>query len=93
MNLRKRNKCKLSLPAWFEIEFLEGKLQEEKQFKDTLSSLPYNFFEIFHILNEDAQEDFDNYNKLKSQIEELRQIRNIKITTTIKNLEEKDFYL
>lgn len=93
LDLKKRNKCKISLPTWFDEEFLNNKLVEEQKEKETLSNLPFNFFEIFHILSDNSPDDIENFYKAKSIVEEIRQIRSIKINEQIKNLHEHDFFI
>ncbi len=48
--LKTRKRCKISIPLVYNEEFLENKIKEEKDEKNTLSNLPSNFFEIFQIL-------------------------------------------
>ena len=93
LDLRRRNKCKILLPQWYSQDYLNNRLDEEKASLETLTRLPYNFFEIWHILTENALEDMENYQNARSIIEELRQIRAIKLNNSFKALKENEMFI
>ena len=91
--LKSRGKCRLTIPMYYEEEYLAKKVEEEMSDKVGLTSLPENFFEIFLILSNKAADDFYDSMKSKSLIEDIKQLRLSKLTNFIKQLERSSTYL
>lgn len=91
--LKSRGKCRLTIPVYYEEEYLSRKAEEEMSDKDGLTSLPENFFEIFLILSNKASDDFYDSMKSKSLIEDIKQLRLSKLTNFIKQLSVQNTYL
>jgi GINS complex subunit 2 len=88
--LKNRSKCKITVPIYFYEENLVEILQNETKNKFAFYELPPEFFETFQVIFENAEDDFDNSLKIKSLIENIKQIRISKLNTFIKSLDKKD---
>ena len=91
--LRTRSKCSLTVPMCYNVEYLNKKLEDEKEYKNYLTPLPDNFFEIFHLLFQKAKEDFEDAMQSKSLLEDIKQVRLSKLTKIVKDLNKQDSYV
>jgi len=91
--LKKRSKCKIIPPGWLSTEFLSDTFTLEKLEKTNLAILPYNFEEFSSLLTKNALEDIKNVTKVKSLIEDIKNIRFQKLNELVTNVNPDDSFI
>lgn len=92
--LKSQDKCNIVPPKWLELDFLKMKYEEEMKLPHKFSELPWHWLEISKILLSKAPDDLsDPSNKLKSIIQDLREIRLVKSRKGLKELNESNIQL
>ncbi|CCE78711.1 Piso0_000740 [Millerozyma farinosa CBS 7064] len=92
--LKSQDKCNIVPPSWLELDFLKMKYEEEMKLPHKFSALPWHWLEISKILLAKAPDDLaDPSNKLKSIIQDLREIRLVKSRKGLKELNESNIQL
>ena len=86
IDFKKRGKCYFEIPNHYTPEELRQLVKIEDEFDQKPAPLPYNFFQHFQLLEENASDQFHELKLTKSLVDELRQKRNIKIQNIMKNL-------
>ncbi|KAG0681600.1 DNA replication protein psf2 [Pichia californica] len=78
--LKRQNKCNIVIPDWLSLPYLKAKFKEEEHRKDRVTELPWHWIPTSKILLDICQDDFiDSPHELKSVIQDLREIRVLKI--------------
>mmetsp|Transcript_45750 Transcript_45750/g.91566 ORF Transcript_45750/g.91566 Transcript_45750/m.91566 type:complete len:180 (-) Transcript_45750:2118-2657(-) len=86
--LQRKAFCQISNPSWFELNWLEKKVKQEKQ-NLSLYSVPFNYYEIaLLIFREKKKSENFIFTKI-SLIEELYTLRFTKLWNGIKKLKGK----
>ena len=78
--LKAQRKCNIVPPEWLNLKKLQDLYQFEVTTLESFSELPYNWLEISKIFFENASDDLaDEVYKLKSLVQDLKEIRLIKV--------------
>lgn len=78
--LKAQRKCNIVPPEWLNLKKLQELYKFEITTLESFSELPHNWLEISKIFFENASDDLsDEVHKLKSLIQDLKEIRLIKI--------------
>lgn len=92
--LKSQDKCNIVPPEWLNYFYLKEKYDEEKKFINLFSSLPWNWLEISKILLDNAPDDIqDSTSQIKSIIQDLREVRQLKARRGLKELNESNIQL
>lgn len=88
--LKKRGKCIVILPETYDIENLRDKLKQESESKREMVKLPGNFFGIFDVLANSAKDDIEDFDEVRSMVDDLKQKRMAKLSQRIQKMELSD---
>ena len=92
--LKQQSKCSIVAPQWLTTKELDRKIQYEKTHPDRFSQLPWNWLVLARILFNKAKDDFhDPIHELRGKIQDLREIRQIKVLKGLKYLNESHLQL
>lgn len=92
--LKSQDKCNIVPPEWLNLIYLKDMYEQEKLNPLQFSSLPYNWLELSKILLAKASDDVaDLSHQLRSVIQDLREIRLIKIKNGLRELNEANMEL
>lgn len=92
--LKQQGKCNIIPPAWLTNRSLDKAIQYEKQNKLRFSKMDWNWIPLSEILFKKAQDDFhDPIHELRSKIQDLREIRQVKVIQGLKFLNESHLQL
>lgn len=92
--LKSQDKCNIVPPDWLSIDYLKEKFEEEKRFADLFSSLPWNWLELSNIIIMRASDDLnDSHNQLRTTIQDLREVRQLKARRGLRELNESNIQL
>lgn len=92
--LKSQRKCSLVPPEWLSCKSLQEFYQFETSELDSFSKLPYNWLELSKIFFEKAFDDMnDEVHRLKSLIQDLKEIRMIKVKKGLKLVNESHLQL
>lgn len=92
--LKSQDKCNIVPPDWLNYFYLKEKYDEEKKFIHLFSSLPWNWLEVSKILLDNASDDIqDSTSQIKSIIQDLREVRQLKARRGLKELNESNIQL
>lgn len=92
--LKQQSKCNIIIPEWLTIRGLELMLQYEKRNVDRFSALPWDWLVVSEILFKQAADDFnDPIHELRNRIQDLKEIRQMKVLQGLKYLNESHLQL
>lgn len=92
--LKAQDKCNIIPPGWLSYSYLKEKYEEEKRFTDLFSDLPWNWLEISNIILAKASDDLtDSHSQLRSLIQDLREMRQLKARRGLRELNESNIQL
>ncbi|CCH46477.1 DNA replication complex GINS protein [Wickerhamomyces ciferrii] len=92
--LKAQRKCNIVPPEWLNLKTLKELYQHEVTDLESFSELPFNWLEISKIFFENAPDDLsDEIHKLKSLIQDLKEIRMIKIKKGLTLINESHLQL
>lgn len=92
--LKQQAKCNIVAPEWLTIKSLDRSIQYEKQHSERFSPLPWNWLVLSEILFKRANDDFhDPVYELRSRIQDLREIRQLKVLKGLKFMNESHLQL
>lgn len=89
--LKKQNRCKIVMPKWLHITNLKEIYEEETSARHKFSDrLPWHWLEMGHVLLDSAADDVEvgTPTELRAVLQDLREIRQAKARTGIKQLNE-----
>ncbi|KAI0796955.1 Psf2-domain-containing protein [Abortiporus biennis] len=85
-NLKMKKKCHIIPPVWLNTDYLQDRFNEETT-KEEFSRLPFRFMEISKVLLDVASDDFQNPDKLRSLLKDIREARQAKSREGISKLD------
>jgi GINS complex subunit 2 len=89
ITLRKRGKCKIKIPDWLKVEYLEKLVKvESSEHQRNLGVLPFQFAELANIFIMYAKEDIDQPERVAALIQDLSNIREDRIRLGISSISE-----
>lgn len=92
--LKAQRKCNIVPPEWLNLKKLQELYQFEVTTLECFSELPHNWLELSKIFFENAPDDLsDEVHKLKSLIQDLKEIRMIKVKKGLTLLNESHLQL
>ena len=92
--LKQQNKCNIIAPEWLTCKSLDRAIQFEQNNTRRFSPLPWDWLILSEILFKKAPDDFhDPIYKLRSRIQDLREIRQLKVAKGIKYMNESHLQL
>lgn len=86
--MQKQRKCKLLIPEWLSVEFLENKLREEKT-AASLQDLDFHYIEIAQLIFENVEEEIEQSSLIKSLLQDLENVRMDRLKLGLSTLAEK----
>ncbi|GBG41871.1 hypothetical protein CBR_g83733, partial [Chara braunii] len=89
LSLKKRRKCTLQTPDWMNVDNLARVLEEERESTGVFQELPFHYIEISQLLFDNAIEDLCDHYKMRTLIEDIRNVRFNKIQNGLQQLEGK----
>eukprot|EP01155_Anaeramoeba_flamelloides_P002481 Anaeramoba_flamelloidesa1058480_38.p1 GENE.a1058480_38~~a1058480_38.p1 ORF type:complete len:236 (+),score=55.09 a1058480_38:35-742(+) len=92
LTLRRQEKCQITIPVWLSVEFLQDILKEEKSRKKLSKLHPY-FSEISAQLFEHAPNDINDFEKVRTLVEDIWNVRASKIREGIKDITNTTYCL
>ncbi|CAL9730720.1 DNA replication complex GINS protein Psf2p [Monosporozyma unispora] len=92
--LKQQSKCNIIAPEWLTSKALDRALQFEQTNTLRFSPLPWDWLIISEILFKKAPDDFhDRVHELRSKIQDLREIRQLKVAKGIRYMNESHLQL
>lgn len=92
--LKQQSKCNIIAPEWLTSKALDRALQFEQTNTTRFSPLPWDWLIISEILFKKAPDDFhDPVHELRSKIQDLREIRQLKVAKGIRYMNESHLQL
>ncbi|QLG74806.1 hypothetical protein HG535_0H01330 [Zygotorulaspora mrakii] len=92
--LKQQKKCSIVAPQWLTIKELESLIQFEKANSDRFSAMPWNWLVVAQLLFKRAPDDFhDPVHALRGKIQDLREIRQVKVLKGLRHLNESHLQL
>lgn len=92
--LKQQNKCNIIAPEWLTCKSLDRAIQFEQNNSRRFSPLPWDWLILSEILFKKAPDDFhDPIHELRSRIQDLREIRQLKVAKGIKYMNESHLQL
>lgn len=92
--LKQQNKCNIVAPQWLTLQGLEKSIQFEKKNSDRFSAMPWNWLILAQLLFKRAPDDFhDPVHDLRGKVQDLREIRQLKVLKGLKHLNESHLQL
>ncbi|VEU20961.1 DEKNAAC101906 [Brettanomyces naardenensis] len=87
--LKKQDRCNVVIPDWLSVSFLKQRYDEEVNQPNNFSELPWHWLPIAKMLLEKCSDDFiDATHEVRSTLQDLREIRQLKARKGIKELNE-----
>lgn len=87
--LKKRGKCTILLSEDFSVQLLKAKIKEETESKGSLTKINHNFFEIFDVVAKAAKDDIEDFESVRSMVDDLKERRMAKISRRIQKMDLK----
>ncbi|QLQ78491.1 hypothetical protein HG537_0A07380 [Torulaspora globosa] len=92
--LKQQRKCSIIAPQWLTVQSLDRSIQFEKTHPDRFSAMPWNWLVLAQLLFKRAPDDFhDPVHDLRSRIQDLREIRQLKVLRGLRHLNESHLQL
>ncbi|QLL33856.1 hypothetical protein HG536_0F01810 [Torulaspora globosa] len=92
--LKQQNKCSIIAPQWLTLQALDRSIQFEKTHPDRFSAMPWNWLVLAQLLFKRAPDDFhDPVHDLRSKVQDLREIRQLKVLKGLRHLNESHLQL
>lgn len=92
--LKQQSKCNIIIPGWLTVKSLDAMLQFEKRNKDRFGTLPWDWQVLSEILFKQAADDFsDPIHELRNRIQDLKEIRQMKVLQGLKFMNESHLQL
>ncbi|TCD69244.1 DNA replication protein psf2 [Steccherinum ochraceum] len=92
VNLKMKKKCHVVPPDWLNVEFLQDRLTRETS-EPQFSELPFRFAEVAKVLLDVASDDFQNPDKLRSLLKDIREARQAKSREGLAKLDHSELSL
>lgn len=90
--LKRQEKCNIVIPDWLTLKYLKEKYDQEVQFPNKFSDLPWHWLPISKMLLEQCSDDFiDPPHEIRSILQDLREVRQLKARKGLQEL--NDVYL
>ncbi|ODQ78023.1 hypothetical protein BABINDRAFT_40513 [Babjeviella inositovora NRRL Y-12698] len=87
--LKAQDKCQIIPPIWLNVAYLKARYDEELEFPNRFSSLPWHWLELSKMLLTKASDDLtDAPHLIRSIIQDLREVRLVKSRKGLKELNE-----
>ncbi|KAH9251141.1 hypothetical protein BASA81_011040 [Batrachochytrium salamandrivorans] len=86
--LKKQNKCKIIVPDWLSPDVLLAQRQEERERskQEYAKTANFHYREVAHLLLKHCAEDFEDADLVRSLLEDLDNLRNVKIRSGLKTV-------
>ncbi|KAH8094842.1 Psf2-domain-containing protein [Cristinia sonorae] len=91
-NLKMKKKCHIVPPEWLNVEYLQDRLTRETT-EPQFSEMPFRFAEIAKVLLDVASDDFQNSDRLRSLLKDIREARQAKSREGLSKLDHSDLNL
>ncbi|CCK68958.1 DNA replication protein PSF2 KNAG_0B05250 [Huiozyma naganishii CBS 8797] len=92
--LKQQAKCNIIAPEWLTVKGLDRSIQFEQTYPDRFSPLPWDWLVLSEILFKRASDDFhDPVHELRNRIQDLREMRQVKVLKGLKYLNESHLQL
>ncbi|KAI0089069.1 hypothetical protein BDY19DRAFT_889677 [Irpex rosettiformis] len=91
-NLKMKKKCHIVPPQWLNIEYLQERLSRETSHPE-FSEMPFRFAEIAKVLLDVASDDFQNPDKIRSLLKDIREARQAKSREGLSQLDHSELSL
>ncbi|CCE64619.1 hypothetical protein TPHA_0I01130 [Tetrapisispora phaffii CBS 4417] len=92
--LKQQNKCSIIAPSWLTVKELSNKIRYEESYHDRFSPMPWDWLVLSNILFKKAADDFnDPIHELRTKIQDLREIRQLKVMKGLEQLNESHLQL
>jgi len=91
-NLKAKKKCHIIAPEWLNVDYLQDRLTRETT-EPQFSELPFRFAEIAKVLLDVASDDFQNPDKLRSLLKDIREARQAKSREGLSKLDHSELSL
>lgn len=92
--LKSQDKCNIVPPDWLNLVYLKEKYEQELKYPHMFSDLPFNWLEMSKILLVRAHDDLpDPTHLLRSILQDLREIRLVKLRKGLNELNESHLTL
>lgn len=92
--LKTQGKCNIIAPSWLNHVHLSEMYEQERKYPDMFSKLPWNWLEISKILLTKAADDLqDSATQLRSILQDLKEIRQLKSRRGLRELNESNIQL
>mmetsp|Transcript_17578 Transcript_17578/g.44784 ORF Transcript_17578/g.44784 Transcript_17578/m.44784 type:complete len:355 (+) Transcript_17578:1310-2374(+) len=88
--LKKNQKCNILTPHWLSVDYLQTKLEMEREEDTYLCEMPYHYLEIATQLLHHASDDVRQPDRVQVLIDDLYRIRSAKIRKSIQTMENDD---
>ena len=86
--LKKRDKCRINVPAWLEVEALEATLAEERGAADVFAQLPFRYIEQAKELLLIASDDLPQPQKIRTLLADIEDNRRTKVQRGLQSIDE-----
>lgn len=89
LQLHKRNKARILLPAWLTSDSLDEAIERERGSPDSFSAQPYHYMELACLLLEHAKDAFtgsDDYFKVRNKLAQLVNVRRHKMEEGLRQI-------
>ncbi|MES1919678.1 hypothetical protein MHBO_001467 [Bonamia ostreae] len=93
MKLKKQQKCRIIAPNWFSEKLLVEKLQSEREKTSEFAEIHWHYIEITKILFQNAQDDIENAEKVRSLIKSIEETREEKIRLGLKAVDHSTTFI
>ncbi|VUG16990.1 DEBR0S1_30702g1_1 [Brettanomyces bruxellensis] len=85
--LKSQDKCNVVIPDWLTVNYLKQRYDEEVKEPNKFSELPWHWLPISKILLDKCSDDFlDHLYEIRSVLQDLREVRQLKARKGIKEL-------
>ncbi|EKM59314.1 uncharacterized protein PHACADRAFT_86085 [Phanerochaete carnosa HHB-10118-sp] len=91
-NLKLKKKCHIVPPDWLNLETLQGRLLLETT-RPEFSEMPFRFAEIAKVLLDIASDDFQEPDKIRSLLKDIREARQAKSREGLSKLDHSELSL
>ena len=92
--LKSQGNCNIIMPDWLSCDRLLETYEREKKFPHVFSKLPWNWLELSKIMLTKASDDLqDSSTQLRSIIQDLKELRQLKSKRGLRELNESNIQL
>ena len=86
--LKRRDKCRINVPPWLEVEALEATLAEERNASDVFARLPFRYIEQAKELLLIASDDLPQPQKIRTLLADIEDNRRTKVQRGLQSIDE-----